>query len=107
MNRKLRGLIESAIHQILTELRWEGYEAEDLEATCKYCHQDLWLVWEESNPMHKWTECGGLGEGSCEARMKYDPKDLPDSVFEPPDAPPPTLRSPVHGGESTKLKRST
>lgn len=114
MNRKLRGLVESIVLEILSEedgmgddwkvVNFEGYKGYDLEARCNHCNADLWLVWRASDPGHRWTECGGIGEGSCHARLGYDPESDPDSAnVEPPPA---TLRSPRRDGESTKLKRS-
>lgn len=103
MSQKLRDLVESAIKEVLSEVSWEGYEGEDLEATCNHCGQDLWLVWDASNPIKKWTECGGIGEGSCHARLGYDPDEDLEHDIEPA---PPTLRSPERVGASTKVKRS-
>ena len=105
MARKLRDLIESTVISVLTEIAWEGFQGEDLEAKCNHCNQALWLVWEESNPMHKWTECGGIGEGSCHTRLGYDPDEKLTAANDV-DEPPLTLRSPTHDGISTKLKRS-
>lgn len=107
MKRKLRGLVESIVTNVLSEVAWEGYEGEDLEATCNHCNQPLWLVWEPGNPAHKWTECGGMGEGSCEARWGDEDEEKPltkRSAVD--DAPPPTMRSPVHPNASTKVKKS-
>lgn len=101
MNQKLRGLVRSMILSVLDEsVEWEGYEGENIEATCKHCGQDVWLVWEKSHPAHKWTECGGIGDGSCNARTGADMDD--DLDFEVP----PTMRSSERLGASTKVKRS-
>jgi hypothetical protein len=102
MNLKLRALVRRIATDTLREaVSFENYEGEDLEATCKHCQQDLWLVWEKKVPAFTWTECGGIGEGSCSGR--HPDADAPDSLDEPA---PPTLRSPSRPGESTKVKRS-
>lgn len=104
---QLRGLVQHIILEALAEdeqgvVNFEGYKGYDLEAKCNYCNVELWLVWKSDHPAHRWTECGGIGEGSCNTRRGYDDdEDVLD--LEPI---PPTMRSPERHGASTKLKRS-
>lgn len=103
MNKKLRAIVRNIATETLREsVSWEGYEGEDLEATCKHCGQDLWLVWKPNAAAFTWTECGGIGEGSCSGR--YPDKDEPSPIDDEPA--PSTMRSPSRPGESTKVKRS-
>lgn len=102
MSKKLRALIGSIVQEALADRR---LDAENLEASCKHCGEDVWLVWEKAAPMFKWTECGGPGEGSCDGRFgggRAQAKD-PDDDVEPA---PPTMRSPSRAGISTKVKGS-
>jgi len=50
---------------------FEGYSGTDLKAKCDYCNAPLWLVWEDGVPAKRWTECGGIGEGSCDTRAGH------------------------------------
>lgn len=102
MHKNLRALIESVVAEVIAESN-SGLDAENLEATCKHCGEDVWLVWEKAAPTFKWTECGGPGEGSCDARFGGPKAHDPDDDIEPAPA---TLRSPERAGISTKLKRS-
>lgn len=103
MNQKFRAIVRHiAVSTIREAVSWEGYEGEDLEATCKHCNQDLWLVWKKEAPAFTWTECGGMGAGSCTDR--YPDEDEPNMMDDEPA--PETMRSPSRPGESVKVKRS-
>lgn len=104
MSRKLRNLIESAIAEVLSEVTWDRYEGEDIEATCNHCGQNVWLVWETAAPSYKWTECGGIGEGSCTGRFGEERADTDDDIEIEPA--PETMRSPSLKGISSRPKRS-
>jgi hypothetical protein len=104
MSRKLRAVIESVILEVLAESD-KRHDAENLEANCKHCGEEVWLVWEKAAPAFKWTECGSPGEGPCEARFGVGQALDPDDDLEMEPAPS-TMRSPSHAGISTKLKRS-
>ena len=104
MSKRLRDLVESAIAEVLSEVVWDRYEGEDIEATCNHCGQNVWLVWETAAPAHKWTECGGIGEGSCSGRFGEERVDPDDEIeIEPAPA---TMRSPSRQGASSRSKRS-
>lgn len=107
MSKELRAAVRSIILETMFADAGDfgGYKGVDLDATCKHCHQDLWLVWEASNPMEKWTECGGVGEGSCDGRYPgegHDEEPFP-STIEPV---PPTMRAGAHPEGPVPGKRS-
>lgn len=101
MNQKLRAAVRTVILDVLDEaVSFENYEGENLEATCKHCGLDVWLVWDKNHPAKKWTECGDIGNGSCDGRYfgGNEPHD-PDDDIEPA---PPTMRSVAHDKVATK-----
>lgn len=106
MHKKLRALIESVVREVLAEAG-DPYDAKNLEASCKHCGQDVWLVWEKAAPMFKWTECGGPGEGSCDGRFGGGKGgDTHADASADVELAPETMRSPSRAGISTKVKRS-
>lgn len=74
LRKLVRGVLREAMgdgpHQLANDgvVHFEGYAGTDLKAKCDFCNVPLWLVWEASNPAKRWTECGGIGEGSCPHR---------------------------------------
>jgi hypothetical protein len=44
--------------------RWDIYEGRPA-GRCTCCGETLWEVRLASTPETVWTECGGIGEGSC------------------------------------------
>jgi len=74
MNVKLRTLVRRIVNEALDSskkgavVNFENYSGVDLDASCNQCSQPLWLVWEQGKAANHWTECGGIGEGSCPHR---------------------------------------
>jgi hypothetical protein len=111
MSKQLRVAVRSIILETLTEengagvdhkvVNFEGFKGYDLEARCNHCNVDLWLVWRANDPARRWTECGGIGEGSCESRLHGD------EFSSTNDSGPPTKRS-VYADPSSgpRVKRS-
>jgi len=77
MKTSLRKLVRSILSEAIKGevVSFADYSGMDLDADCNQCGQPLWLVWEKSNPAKHWTECGGIGEGSCVHRAGRDPGD--------------------------------
>jgi len=76
----LRTLVRGIVNEVLSPKKgnvvsFENYSGMDLDASCNQCSQALWLVWEQSKPASHWTECGGIGEGSCVHRAGRDDDD--------------------------------
>ena len=77
MKTSLRKLVRSMLREAMGDgvVHFEGYAGMDLHAKCDFCNVPLWLVWETSDPSKRWTECGGIGEGSCVHRAGRDEGD--------------------------------
>ena len=44
-------------------VEFAGVRGVDTGKICSHCRQHLWVVTDDKDI---WTECGGIGEGSCE-----------------------------------------
>ncbi len=98
MSKDLRAAVRSIILETMTADAGVNPDLKgvDLNAKCNHCNRAVWLVWSKADPINKWTECGGIGKGSCD-----------ETVPPVPDVAPPTQRS-VYADPSSgpRLKRS-
>jgi len=52
---------------------WEGFRGFDTGEACTRCGRNVWRVAEVGTDEHDWwTECGGIGDGSCSRAVDLD-----------------------------------